>query len=934
MSVLEYYQEPVSALLKRLAVDPSRGLSQQEASNRLREHGANLLKDPPRPSLIMGFLRQFQDFMVMVLIGATLISALLGETADALAILAIILCNAVLGFVQEYKAERSLEALQTLAAPTCVVLRDGREKVIEAADLVPGDIVFLASGQRIPADGRLLEANLLEIEEAALTGESHAVEKQEDLIASHTLPLGDRKNSVFMGTTVTRGKGRFVVTATGMDTEIGKIAGMIHSATLETTPLQRRLQELGQWLVLGCLLVVCFVFVAGVLRGFPVYRMFLTGVSLAVAAIPEGLPAVVTVALAIGVQRMSRRNAIVRHLPAVETLGCATVICSDKTGTLTQNLMTVREIRVADETYRVTGAGYSFEGEITAESLRQKAGAEADLRRVLIASTICNNARIYPAETRESGVRGVWRRLRSKGDPKTIQSIQLNLVGDPTEGALLVAAAKMDICREGLSSIHRFVAELPFDSRRKRMTVITRSLDEGVMAWTKGAPDAILGFCTRIRKNGMVVPLSGADRQKIRQHYESMSSSALRVLGIAERPYALDARVRRTLREAEVERDLTFLGLIGMIDPPRPEAVRAIALARRAGIRTIMVTGDHANTAVAIARELGLLGRAGQALTGADIDQMTDEELQEAVRHTDVFARVQPDHKVRIVRALRSIREIVGMTGDGVNDAPAVKEADIGIAMGKTGTDVTKEASDIVLIDDNFATIVAAIEEGRIIYDNIRKFIRYLLGCNVGEVLTMLLATIVGLPLPLLPIQILWMNLVTDGLPAIALGVDPGDADIMTRQPRPFQEGIFARGLHLRIAAQGGLIGLSTLAVFVLELFLGSGTLDVARTMAFTTLVLSQLLFVFQCRSESHRVWEIGILSNPWLVGAVAISTIMHLAVVYTPVFQSVFKTVPLSFGQWALVTFFTGWCAVFADVVLSVAQRIRRRLAWMRVSF
>ncbi len=936
MPASKYYQQSVETVLRELATDANRGLSTSEVEKRVKQFGANRLAEPSRPSLLVNFLRQFQDFMVMVLIGATLISALLGETADALAILAIILCNAFLGFIQEYKAERSLEALHELVAPTCVVLRDGRETEIEAAGLVPGDIGFLASGQTVPADGRLLDDNLLSIEEAALTGESHTVEKAADLVLSGTVPLGDRRNSVFMGTTVVRGKGRFVVTDIGMDTEIGKIAAMIHDVSIESTPLQRRLEQLGKWLVASCLLVVGVVFLVGVLQGVPVYRMFLTGVSLAVAAIPEGLPAVVTIALAIGVQRMSRRNAIVRHLPAVETLGCATVICSDKTGTLTQNVMTVREIHLANAAYHVTGTGYTPKGEILPVGGQITSGFDPDLRQALMASAICNSARIYPPLDRKSGVRGLWQRLKLVS---TIggQGEEWTLVGDPTEGALLVAAAKANIYREDLESSHPVITELSFDSRRKRMTVITKAQGENPVAWTKGAPDIILDLCTHILKNGRVTPLSQWDRQRVRREYETMSSSALRVLAVAKRE-PLPSQVRdyrdgrRPVRETEIERDLIFLGLVGMIDPPRPEAVRAITSARQAGIRTIMVTGDHANTAVAIARELGLLVGEGLAITGADMDKLDDKALQGVVGQVNVFARVQPEHKVRIVRALRAQGEIVGMTGDGVNDGPAVKEADIGIAMGKSGTDVTKEASDIVLADDNFATIVAAIEEGRVIYDNIRKFIRYLLGCNVGEVLTMLLASMAGLPLPLLPIQILWMNLVTDGLPAIALSVDPGDSEIMRRHPRSPKEGVFARGLHVRIGAQGVLISLCTLVVFALELFLGSGRLECARTMAFTTLVMSQLLFVFQCRSEDHRVWEMGLLDNPWLLGAVLISMAMHFGVLYVPAFQPIFKTVPIAWGQWALVLFFSGWCGVAADIVISFCGHIRRHLAWIRV--
>lgn len=932
MPTNQYYQATVEAVLKELATDAEVGLSADEVEKRAKQFGINQLAEPSRPPLLYNFFRQFQDFMVMVLVGATVISALLGEVADALAILAIILCNAFLGFIQEYKAERSLEALQDLAAPTCVVLREAREAKIEATELVPGDVVFLSSGQRVPADGRLLDSNLLAVEEAALTGESHPVEKSADYVALGRVPLGDRRNSVFMGTTVVRGKGRFAVTATGMDTEIGRIAAMIHSAPREPTPLQRRLDQLGRWLVAGCLFVVGLVFVAGVLQGFPVYRMFLTGVSLAVAAIPEGLPAVVTIALAIGVQRMSRRNAIVRHLPAVETLGCATVICSDKTGTLTQNVMAVREIHLAEAVYTVTGTGYSMKGELLKPDGHPIQELDEDLKQALMAGTVCANARIYPSMERSGGLKGLWRKLR-KGSIGSQRDDEWNLVGDPTEGALLVAAAKAGIYREELESSYKVIGELPFDSRRKRMTVVTESQDKSLTAWTKGAPDVVLPMCTHLLRHGAIVPLTSWDRERIRREYEAMSSSALRVLALAQKR-RLPGRTRevRHMREREVERGLAFLGLVGIIDPPRPEAARAVASARRAGIRTIMVTGDHANTAVAISKELGLLVGEGTALSGIDLNAMDDAELKSAVSHVNVFARVQPEHKVRIVRALRARGEIVAMTGDGVNDGPAVKEADIGIAMGITGTDVTKEASDIVLADDNFATIVAAIEEGRVIYDNIRRFIRYLLGCNVGEVLIMLLATIAGLPLPLLPIQILWMNLVTDGLPAIALSVDPGDPDIMDRRPRTPKEGVFARGLHLRIASQGLLIGLSTLIVFVLELYLGSGSLECARTMAFTALVISQLLFVFQCRSEEHRIWEVGLFGNLWLLGAVAVSTLMHLGVLYVSTLRPIFRTVPLSLGQWALVLFFSGSCVVWADLVVLICEGARRRLAWIRV--
>ena len=640
MSSSEYYRWSTETVLKQLGTDAASGLSAEEARGRKAKFGPNILAGPSRASFLISFLRQFQDFMVMVLIAATLISALLGETADALAILAIILCNALLGFIQEHKAERSLEALRELAAPTCIVIREGREQEIEAAELVPGDIVFLSPGQRIPADGRLLESHLLAVEEAALTGESHPVTKDWEYVPKTGTSLGDRRNSVFMGTTVVRGKGKFVVTGTGMDTEIGRIATMISSAPMEPTPLQKRLEQLGKWLVVGCLLVVAIVFAIGIVQGIPFYQMFLTGVSLAVAAIPEGLPAVVTIALAIGVQRMSRRNAIVRHLPAVETLGCATVICSDKTGTLTQNVMTVREIHSALKSYQVTGTGYRREGHLLGSDGRPVLEPDHDLRQLLTAGVICNNARIYPADQKQGYLKGLWRRLRpGVGDGV---NGEWSLVGDPTEGALLVAAAKVGIYREALEGQLKPIAELPFDSSRKRMTVITQGLGEKPTAWTKGAPDVILELCTHILKNGKVVPLSVWDRQRIRRQYEAMSSSALRVLAFARRTDlpAMERAALSRLTESDIERSLTFLGLMGMMDPPRPEAVRALALARRAGIRTIMVTGDHANTALAVARELGLIREKGRAITGMELDRMDDRGLAEVVGEVNVFARV------------------------------------------------------------------------------------------------------------------------------------------------------------------------------------------------------------------------------------------------------------------------------------------------------
>ena len=872
---------PWADVVKALEVHPGKGLNLKEVQKRLWEVGQNVLTAKKGVHPVFLFLGQFKDFMVLVLLAATVVSGLLGEIADAVTILTILVINAVLGFVKEFRAERSMESLRSLTAPEARVLREGTEQRIPAAEVVPGDIVLLEAGDRIPADVRWIQAVNVQVEESALTGESHPVPKSITPLLDELTPMADRRNMGYMGTSVVNGRGAGVVVATGMDTEMGVIAGMIQNVADEETPLQKRLAELGKWLVLLSVVVCLAVVVTGILRGEDFYKMFFTGVSLAVAAIPEGLPAIVTVALAVGVQRMVRRQAIIRKLPAVETLGCATVICSDKTGTLTQNEMTVRQIYSDGRKITVTGQGYDPKGDFHGADPEKE---KDPLHEGLTIAALCNNSALTKKGAKVAGL------FRSKEN-----NAPWGIEGDPTEGAILVAAAKAGIWREVLERKQERIGELPFDSDRKRMSVVYQT-KRGRQAYVKGAPDKVLQLCKQELTAGGVVELSQARRSGIMRANDEMARHALRVLAVAEKPLS-DAE---PLDEG-VEQGLTFVGLLGMIDPPRPSAVKAIKVCRQAGIKPVMITGDHRLTAEAVGHEMGILRGQDGVLSGEELERMSDEELSERVMDVSVYARVTPKDKLRIVRAFKNHQQVVAMTGDGVNDAPAVKEADIGVAMGVVGTDVTKEASSMVLGDDNFATIVAAVEEGRGIYDNIRKFIRYLLSCNLGEVLTMFIATLIGLPIPLLPIQILWVNLVTDGLPAMALGVDGSEPGIMNRPPRVPGESIFARGLARKIGIRGTFIGLGTLLVFVASLFMGVNMLG-ARSMAFSTLVFSQLFHVFDCRSEERGIFEVGLFTNPYLVGAVLISTLMQLSVIYLPPLQAIFKTTALQSWQWLFI--------------------------------
>lgn len=912
MSQKKWYQMSTEETLQSSGTEPSKGLTMEESEKRLAAYGKNELAEGQGVSPVTLFLNQFKDFMVLVLAGATLVSGLLGEYLDAVAIIAIIIMNGILGFVQEFRAERSLRALKELSAPNAKVLREGQVELIPARWLVPGDIVVLESGDRVPADIRFIETNGLYAEESALTGESVPVAKHTAPLEGEDIPLGDQRNVGFMGTMLTRGTAKGVVVRTGMATEMGKIADLIQNTDATETPLQHRLEQLGKILIVVALALTVMVVVAGILHGQEPYGMFLAGVSLAVAAIPEGLPAIVTIALALGVQRMIQRKAIVRKLPSVETLGCASVICSDKTGTLTQNKMAVTHLWAGGELLEVTGNGYDPRGEILKQGQHVDVRKNQMLRRLLQVSVLCNNA-----ELREE------RAESKKNQPDDETEGVWSIKGDPTEGALVVLGAKAGVTQQSLEGLYRRIVEFPFDSERKRMSVIVEH-QGGRMVCTKGAPDVLVQQCAYVLWDDKIIPFTPTLKQKVMAANEGMAKNALRVLGLAYRDLKL---TERSEEETAVESQLVFVGLTGMIDPPRKEAREAILKCRKAGIRTVMITGDHQTTAEAIARQIGILPQDGLALNGQQLSAMSDDDLDKRIGEVYVYARVSPEHKLRIVKSLQRQGHVVAMTGDGVNDAPAIKAADIGIAMGISGTDVSKEASALVLSDDNFATIVSAIEEGRGIYENIRKFIRYLLASNVGEILTMFLAMLAGLPLPLVPIQILWVNLVTDGLPAMALGVDQAEKDLMQQKPRLAKENIFARRLGWKIISRGILIGLCTLAAFYITLKQGGdgpGALVKAQSVAFVTLVMAQLIHVFDCRS-SRSIFHRNPLQNKWLVMAVVSSLLLMLPVLYVEKLQPIFKTVPLGVMDWVLVLVFAG-IPTFLMGIGSLMSKPRKR--------
>ncbi len=878
---------------------------------------------------------------------AAVVSLLLGEKVDALTILAIVILNSVLGVVQESKAEQALAALKKMAAPNAQVIRDGQQVTIPARDLVPGDIVLLEAGNYVPADLRLVESINLKIEEASLTGESVPVNKDARMVLDADIPLGDRKNSAFMGTLVTYGRGKGLVTSTGMTTQIGMIAEMLQSYEEEATPLQQKLDQLGRTLGTAALLICALIFVYGIVRntnpgmvfqeGFLRYlaahegeivELFMVAVSLAIAAVPEGLPAVVTICLALGMQRMVARHALIRKLPAVETLGCATVICSDKTGTLTQNQMTVVRGWAGGFIFEVTGEGYNPEGQFYRGDTPLAPTSDPATSLLLRGALLCNDSKLE--QSGEVAGQRTWR-----------------MVGDPTEGALVVAAAKAGVWRDQVEGVLPRVAEIPFDSDRKRMTTIhqtgplgLRAADFGdrktaaseqapqpYLAFVKGAPDIVLEYCDEIVMDGGVAPLTPELRQQILVSNGDMARQALRVLGVACRP--LDVAPDEPSPQA-VERNLTFLGLLGMIDPARPEVKVAVRTAKGAGLKSIMVTGDYRDTAMAIADEIGMLSTGGKVLTGAELDKLSDDELDGMVDEVDAYARVSPQHKMKIVEALKRRGHVVAMTGDGVNDAPALKRANIGVAMGITGTDVTKETADMVLTDDNYASIVSAIEEGRIIYSNIRKFVFYLLACNIGEILIIFLAMVAGMPIPMSPIMLLILNLVTDGAPAVALGLEKGDPDIMQRPPRPPKEPIINRDMLVGMITIPIADTIAVLTAFVLALNRFPGHLEAAQTVAFATLVCSELLRAYTSRSEYYSIFAIGPFSNKWMVIATSVSLAVLLAVMYVPFLQGVFGTVPLSVVDWLKIAPLFFIAPITAEVVKFF---LRRRMARQRAA-
>lgn len=872
---MDWHTKTAAEAVRELNTDAGKGLSSAQARKRLEQYGKNQLKEGKKKSLPRKFLEQFTDFMVIVLLFAAGISFFTsiwsgdGDMVDPIIILLIVIVNAIIGVAQENKAERAIDALKKLSAPNAKIMRQGMRVTVPTEDLVPGDILFLETGDLVPADARLVSSANLKAEESSLTGESVPVEKEDGLKLPEKASVGDRRNMVFAMSVITSGHATAVVTQTGMDTQVGHIAHMINNEETPQTPLQARLAKTGRILGYGALVICGIIFVMGMLEHVPILDSFMLSVSLAVAAIPEGLPAIVTIVLSIGVQRMAKSNAIIRRLPAVETLGSATVICSDKTGTLTQNRMTVTKVCTPD------GPEAMSSGEST---------------ELLTFSALCNNARI-------EGENGSWK-----------------AVGEPTENALVLASAKQGHPKDELDRQYPRVMEIPFDSARKLMTTVHRMPGGGYMQVTKGAPDVLLKNCAQVRIRGRQAAMTEQKRGAVIRMNDEMAAASLRVIAVA-------CRELSSVKEAS-ETGLAFCGLIGMIDPPRREAKHAVSTCRDAGIVPVMITGDHVITANAIAKELGILTPQTESMTGQELDRLSDKELEKRIATCRVFARVSPAHKVRIVKAFQARGEVVSMTGDGVNDAPALKAADIGCAMGKSGTDVAKGASDMILTDDNFATIVRAVSEGRGIYENIKKAIHFLLSCNIGEILVIFAASVMHLPTPLLPIQLLWVNLVTDALPAMALGVEKVDPDIMKRKPIPQKQSLFSGGLGIDIAFEGMMIGALALLSFVIgrSFFDTPGAVSVGRTMAFAVLSLSELVHAFNMRSEGS-VLRIGLLSNRKMVMAFVVCALLQILVITIAPLGAIFKTVPLTLTQWGIV----GLLSLAPLVVMECAKAVSR---------
>ena len=917
----DWYRKELSDLLEDFSVNPKEGLSDQEAAQRLEKYGRNELQEGGIKSPWEILWEQMTEVMVVILVIAAVISILLQEWTDAIVILAIVILNAVLGVSQEYRAEQAIAALKRMAVPTVRVRRGSHIKDVSAPQLVPGDIVMVESGSLIPADGILVENANLSVEEAALTGESEPVVKKIGVPADTDLPLGDRLNAVFMGTTVTYGRGEILVTDTGMSTELGNIANLLQSVDREPTPLQQRLARLGTtlaWVALGIIIVV---FALGLIRseeiatifseeglsfgerlaevfaGEDIRELFLTSIALAVAAIPEGLPAVVTIALALGSQRMLRRNALIRKLPAVETLGSVTVICSDKTGTLTENRMTVTVLDVKDRRTTVETLMEDRVPILDADRNQSLERPERTLSLMLKGMALCNDALLEPDENGN-----------------------MRAVGDPTEGALVVAAAQLGLMKSDLEERWPRVAEIPFSSARKRMATVQEvnvSPDDTDAPWrtanyvvfVKGAIDGLLDICNRVWDGDDEVPLDEPMLERILEANQKKASSGQRVLGLA---FKSMNELPGEITQETIESDLTFIGMVGMLDPARPEVKTAVAECKTAGIRPVMITGDHPLTAKHIAEELAIAEPEDKVVTGKQLLTMDDKALSDLVEDVPVFARVAPEHKLNIVSSLQDLGHVVAMTGDGVNDAPALKRADIGVAMGITGTDVSKEASDMVLLDDNFATIVAAVHEGRVIYDNIRKFIKYTLSSNTGELFVMLVAPFLGMPLPLLPLQILWINLVTDGLPGLALAVEQAERGTMKRSPFAPDESVFSRGIGRQIITVGVLMGLVSL---IPGFFAWRADIESWRTIIFTTLTLSQMGNALGIRSNQDSVFAIGLFSNSYMVIAIVTTFLLQLGLIYVPFLQNIFGTSALTFGELALSLLLSTIVFIFLEI-------------------
>ena len=921
-----WYKLEIEIVLANLSSDPKTGLSQEEAARRIEKYGPNELRERGMKSPWRILFEQFSETMVVILIISAIISGLLGDLKDTIAILAIVNLNALLGFRQEYQAEKAMAALKKLAVPNVKVRRGGHLLERPAGNLVPGDIIFLEAGNMVPADGRLIESSNLRTQEAALTGESEPVEKSHASLTDRELPLAERTNVVYMGTVVTYGRGQVVITDTGMQTELGNIAELLQTAGPESTPLQQRLEKLGKSLAWAALGLVLLVSVIGLLQGVELKTMFLTAISLGVAAVPEGLPAVVTISLALGARRMLQRKALIRKLPAVEALGSVTVICSDKTGTLTENRMTVTVIDVAEHRIDLTEEiDRSRIGDIftipcdDALPSEEQTGFLAEnpaLSLLLATGALCNDAILECEASRPEN---------------------FYIIGDPTEGALVVVAARIGLGKSSLESAFPRLAEAPFDSERKRMTTVhqmPKQLEDippgfrmiwnwagwvervSIVAFTKGAVDGLLEISSNVWVEDRIEPMSAVWRRRIEAANRQLAEEGMRVLGLAVRSHG---QIPQPAGPESLENELTFIGLVGMVDPARPEVYHAVNTSREAGVRPIMITGDHPLTARYIAKELGISTEKG-IITGKELESLSQNELEETVEKVSVFARVSPEHKLKIVQALQNRGQIVAMTGDGVNDAPALKKADIGLAMGITGTDVSKEASDIVLLDDNFATIVAAIEEGRVIYDNIRKFIKYALTSNTGEIWVMLLGPFLGMPLALLPLQILWINLVTDGLPGLALGVEKAERDTMRRPPYPPKESVFARGIGRDILWVGLVIGLLSLGV---GYWYWVRDLPTWQTMVFSTLTISEMGYVLAIRSQRDSLFSLGVFSNRLLIGAVLLTTLLQIGVVYVPFLQVIFETVPLTIPDLSIC--FAASVVLFALVELQ-KWMLRRR--------